>query len=200
MMSPSLSEVWGEVGRLYKEGVHYRSLGTQVLWVRDASGHLRKRFISGTNTLSQHVGGNAIDIAPLEQTTFHIRTIDEMVGLCDDLRARGYPVGRILWRGVRNHYPHHAHIEGAPPYTQAKLWSFYERGTDDMTVAELVEELQGALVAAGYDLGTYGPNGDGVDGDLGNKTRNALIDAFRGTPLADHSHKIVGTLKTGGLL
>lgn len=40
----------------------------------------------------------------------------------------------------------------------------------------LVKELQTNLVALGYDLGTYGDNGDGVDGKYGSKTFNAVRD------------------------
>lgn len=38
-----------------------------------------------------------------------------------------------------------------------------------------VSELQSALVALGYSLGTYGANKDGVDGDFGSKTQNAVM-------------------------
>lgn len=39
---------------------------------------------------------------------------------------------------------------------------------------EAVENLQRLLVAHGYDLGKYGPKGDGVDGEFGNDTEIAL--------------------------
>lgn len=39
-------------------------------------------------------------------------------------------------------------------------------------------ELQKMLKSKGYDLGTFGPNKDGVDGLMGPKTQNAL-DAFK---------------------
>lgn len=45
------------------------------------------------------------------------------------------------------------------------------------------EEVQAALVAAGYDLGTSGPNGDGVDGDYGGRTRQAVEDFQRDNDL-----------------
>ncbi len=37
-----------------------------------------------------------------------------------------------------------------------------------------VGTLQAMLVAEGYDLGNFGPHGDGVDGSAGNTTRNAF--------------------------
>lgn len=42
----------------------------------------------------------------------------------------------------------------------------------------VVEALQAVLVGKGYTLGTYGPNGDGVDGKFGNATQNA-VEAFQ---------------------
>ena len=39
-----------------------------------------------------------------------------------------------------------------------------------------VTELQTALVALGYDLGTYGTKKDGVDGDFGKKTQAAVSE------------------------
>lgn len=38
-----------------------------------------------------------------------------------------------------------------------------------------VEDAQGDLVALGYDLGPYGPAGDGVDGVWGSKSQEALL-------------------------
>jgi peptidoglycan hydrolase-like protein with peptidoglycan-binding domain len=38
-----------------------------------------------------------------------------------------------------------------------------------------VKEWQRYMVREGYDLGTSGPSGDGVDGDFGPKTYNATI-------------------------
>jgi hypothetical protein len=34
--------------------------------------------------------------------------------------------------------------------------------------------MQKELKAAGADLGTFGPNGDGIDGKIGNKTKEAM--------------------------
>jgi len=42
-----------------------------------------------------------------------------------------------------------------------------------------VAELQTALKTLGFDLGTYGPKKDGIDGDYGTKTRNAVSDLQR---------------------
>jgi len=45
---------------------------------------------------------------------------------------------------------------------------------------DLVEQLQKMLVALGYDLGDFGPNKDGVDGDFGERTQTA-VKSFQGT-------------------
>lgn len=39
-----------------------------------------------------------------------------------------------------------------------------------------IKDIQSALKKAGYDLGNFGPNKDGVDGELGTKTNNAIAD------------------------
>ena len=44
---------------------------------------------------------------------------------------------------------------------------------------EAVEQLQGALVTLGYNLGAYGPNGDGIDGKFGAATEKAVKDFQR---------------------
>ena len=45
-----------------------------------------------------------------------------------------------------------------------------------------IRDLQGRLVALGYDLGTSGLAGDGVDGLYGSKTRNAIMLAMTDGP------------------
>ncbi|MCD1294328.1 hypothetical protein CUJ83_04860 [Methanocella sp. CWC-04] len=41
---------------------------------------------------------------------------------------------------------------------------------------ELVEHVQHMLIALGYDLGDYGPDKNGVDGDFGDATEKAVKD------------------------
>ena len=45
---------------------------------------------------------------------------------------------------------------------------------DQSTLQIDPKDIQQALVDLDYDLGTYGPNGDGVDGDLGRLSLNAI--------------------------
>ena len=63
--------------------------------------------------------------------------------------------------------------------TKKTLDAFYNqfRKIDyDKVSEDQVTAMQTTLVDAGYNLGKYGPNGDGVDGKFGNKTRLAYLD------------------------
>ena len=166
VISPQLETAHRILTNHYQKNVDYKDLGAQVLWVW-RNGVLVKRTIAGTSTLSQHVGGNAWDVGPMSGSSQHLAVIDSMVQ-----RARLLGC-RVLWRGVRNHFPHHAHIEGVPKYSQAELAGFYDTEDEDMEVKALVEGLQRGMVEAGYDLGDFGPNDDGVDGDWGPATQAA---------------------------
>ena len=215
MLTTSLRLVDDTINRRFEEGVDYVDLGGQVKWVRRADGILVKRFIAGTSKLSQHVGGNAKDYGVGPAGPSAIDAIDAYV------RTSGLPVGRILWRGVRGHDGHHAHIEGWPELTQEQLWSFYdnEDETEEEEMREFVEFIQGILVELGYDLGKYGPNEDGIDGDPGPKTRAALMAALSGAeidlsqidlskyalaqhthPTPKHDHKVTVDSVTGGVV
>jgi hypothetical protein len=63
--------------------------------------------------------------------------------------------------------------------TQATLEAFYNQyqkiDYDEMSIKQ-VQGMQQILVDAGYDIGKYGPNKDGIDGKFGNKTRLAYLD------------------------
>lgn len=57
-------------------------------------------------------------------------------------------------------------------------------------VANAVDDVQAFLKAAGYDLGRFGPNGDGLDGDLGRTGILALLkfkadSGLPSTPIVD---------------
>ena len=72
--------------------------------------------------------------------------------------------------------------------------------TDPIPVNSEVIELQKKLKAAGYNLGNYGPNKDGIDGQMGNRTKLAQ-DAFNaGIPPSkvktpDPTKKVTGQVK-----
>ena len=75
------------------------------------------KLISGTNTPSQHCpgppspdGGNAFDwVVKRADGTVDIDATDKVVA---HLENNGYP--EVLWRGVANHFPNHAHTSGNP--------------------------------------------------------------------------------------
>lgn len=56
----------------------------------------------------------------------------------------------------------------------AKVYKLGERVISRGVEGADVAELQTALIKLGYDLGTYGVNRDGVDGDCGSKTVRAI--------------------------
>ena len=185
MISPQLTPAYDTLTAEFAG--QYKDLGDQVLWIW-RNGVLTKRYIAGTNILSQHVGGNAWDVAPLTQSTANIAKIDRMVVRAEALGCK------VLWRGVRNHFPHHAHIEGRPKYTQTQLHEFYEEDDD---VKELIAEIQHALIDCGYDLGDFTPLPGfppGCDGEMGAKTRAAMRQAWGqgGGKVPDHKHPQIG--------
>lgn len=75
------------------------------------------KLISGTRTPSQHCpgppapdGGNAMDwVVKRADGTVDIDATDKVVA---HLEANGFP--EVLWRGVANHFPNHAHTSGNP--------------------------------------------------------------------------------------
>lgn len=58
----------------------------------------------------------------------------------------------------------------------AKQYKLGDRTIKRGVEGDDVAELQTALVKLGYDLGTYGTNKDGVNGDCGSKTVQAIKD------------------------
>ena len=191
VISPQLVPVYDTLTTEFEEGRDYLDLGLQVLWVPDGRGGVKRRYIGMTSRLSQHVGGNAWDVAPFSQSLEHIGVIDRMARRARDLGAR------VLWRDVINHFPHHAHIEGMPAYSQPELEAFYDNEEDDVTTDELVGEIQAALINAGYSVGP-----SGADKIWGRNTRAAFnqmcVDAKASVSIdADHRHQIPTTTVTG---
>lgn len=150
-------------------------------------GVYNRRPIAGTSIWSQHSWGNAWDIRPPATDRYQVvsstrkNTLDKVYATLVKWRKEGRTfggkkIGTILWR-VRAHYDH-IHVEAAPKFTGTppvlNIWK------EDMAALQ-VEDLQRALVKAGYDIGTFGPKNDGVDGDYGPKTESALVDALRPT-------------------
>ena len=64
--------------------------------------------------------------------------------------------------------------------------------------AALVKNLQIILKKLGHELGNFGPNGDGIDGKFGNKTRTAVVE-FQGTHVDVNGNKLRVDGKVGKL-
>jgi len=73
-----------------------------------------------------------------------------------------------------------------PPATETTMhvYKLGDRTIQRGTKGEDVVELQTAFVRLGYDLGTFGANKDGIDGDCGSKTILAIKDFQRKNGLA----------------
>jgi hypothetical protein len=74
-----------------------------------------------------------------------------------------------------------------PPKAKKPVPASMTPTSDDVILMQ--KYLKGVLTGlanTGYDLGNYGPAGDGVDGDYGNKTKDA-VRAFQG----DHGNGLV---------
>lgn len=68
-------------------------------------------------------------------------------------------------------------IQTTPTVTEpAKEYKLGDRTIKRGVEGNDVAELQAALVKLGYNLGTYGTNKDGIDGDCGSKTVQAIKD------------------------
>ena len=150
----------------------------QFPWVVSL-GKWNRRYIAGTTIWSQHSWANAEDIADPADSYDSVR-LDQVAAWLRDHKARGTTfadgarVGTVLWKVPA----HHVHYERSPKQTgtpppRPPTIDYQEQNT--MTY----EEMQRALVDAGYDLGDYGPNGDGVDGKWGPKSHAALVQGLK---------------------
>jgi hypothetical protein len=140
------------------------------------------RYIAGTRTWSQHSWGNALDIFGT------VAEMDEIALFLESRKSAGLlPIGTILWR-VRDHYDH-IHVEGTPKMTGTPPGATEE---DDMT--ELIEMIQQSIVDVGFDIGSTGPAGNGVDGVLGPKTKAGWL-ALVQQATDPHSHNVTVTLE-----
>jgi len=94
---------------------------------------------------------------------------------------------------VRDHHGHHDICPGHKSDVCGFPFARVLRGIyDDPTIPDVWEPLwtneqrQRALVALGYDLGSFGPNGDGVDGDWGRKSDAVLRDFQRSRGMVEN--------------
>lgn len=144
-------------------------------------GKWNRRPIAGTNIWSQHSWANAEDIAD-PNDLYASPLLDEVAAWLRYHRkvgtvfGDGAKVGTVLWR-VRNHWDH-IHYERAPkqsgtPPLRPPLIDYQNEETMK------TEDVQRALVDAGFDLGDYGPNKDGVDGKWGPTSHAAFVKALK---------------------
>lgn len=69
------------------------------------------RHIAGSLSWSQHAWSNGLDFVVRNSTGHNdIEAMDHIVAAC---REEPY-IAQVLWRGVPNHYPGHAHLSGEP--------------------------------------------------------------------------------------
>lgn len=142
-------------------------------------GKWNRRYISGTTTWSQHAWANAEDIADgYYNDRYDSPYLDQVYAWLIDQKRKGTvfgdgaKIGTVLWKVPAHHdhihYERYPKLRGTPPLRPPTIdWE----NNNTMTY----EEMQRALVDAGYDLGDYGPNGDGVDGKWGPMSHAALV-------------------------
>jgi hypothetical protein len=73
--------------------------------------------------------------------------------------------------------------------------AFFGKGTPAKLDTSAIMKVQQFLKSKGYDLGTFGPNKDGVDGKLGGKTKTALKGYQRSKGLPETGIDDVATWK-----
>ena len=106
--------------------------------------------------------------------------------------------GRKLWAWLNKRL-------GLAPWALFGHYHFGKRNCPGTHLERLIEELrvedvkdlvpstivqwQQALVDLGYDLGEFGPNDDGVDGDWGRVSKRALVEFQRNSPVHNTGQK-----------
>jgi len=75
----------------------------------------------------------------------------------------------------------HKDVRGGTPCPGDPLYALVQSNFGGIPLATFltIEQLQQALVDAGYDLGSSGPNDDGVDGDYGPKSKAAFVKGLK---------------------
>lgn len=189
------------VGRSFQEGIDryvglenrswHAGLNQVMRWdgVRSTNSTKGARATIGIETVN--VGFARPDVPAgadwLQATTpngHHVRSIqpwtDEQLTMCvqvgKEILAR-WP--HIPWRH------HHGHHDLCPGYKEDVIGFPFARVLraiyDDPTIPDvwspflMPEQRQRALLLLGYDLGTWGPGGDGVDGAWGRLSDGALV-------------------------
>ena len=182
-------------------------------------GVYNRRPISGSSRWSDHSWGAAWDIRPPVGDKYQVvtgskwtpitrNTLDQVYKTLVAWKKQGRTfgphkekLGLILWR-VKDHY-NHIHVQyeprysdkyGVPPQTyEFAAWWAAKNGVD-MGAAMLVEDIQQALIDAGYDLGDWTPVGPGyspgADGVWGTTSKVKFAEALKNgdVSIPAHSH------------
>lgn len=161
------------------------ALGRQSLLAGDALGILNKKDL-GQN--AQNVINQGTNLKDITQLSGAIMGFDTPIKKTAELLGTGYyetkGLGKIHKLASQNkdyeqrkHGGEHDPEEGINtreyniPYLGKNLYSSKDQ----------VKEVQRALKDAGFDIGTFGDNKDGVDGILGDTTRKAYTDYVNST-------------------
>lgn len=108
---------------------------------------------------------------------------------CDDIPAELFgAVGHLSTGDV---WPHAAFGKAACPGedTEQLLLLMRETAGDAVRAQRSTSDWQRALVERGYDLGAWGPAGDGVDGDWGSASKEALLAFQRAAGLPETAER-----------
>lgn len=151
------------------------------------------RNVAGTATTSLHGEGRALDYGMPMTNGRGSRLGHEFV---EKLRANARRLGiqaiiydRQIWsarspngRAFTGRHPHYDHLHIELTWNSGRNLNLTTLravlGTGE-NVEALVRNIQKGLVDAGYDLGKWGPNNDGVDGRWGNDTQAGFTQAMR---------------------
>ena len=127
----------------------------------------RLREYEKNNLKKQQEGGDVISQQGWDYTREGDKYLTRKTGTQDWIEAQGKPLQAIK-QSIYQEAPAVTPVVNQPTTTTVQPVS----GNQE------VLEIQKKLKDAGYDLGTYGPNKDGVDGVMGNRTKLAY-DAYK---------------------
>ena len=156
-----------------------------VLIRESGSGTYNCRYISGTSVWSLHAYGLALDINPKANPYRKPLTTEFSTAFITDVLGIATNSGSYCFRWGGNWTtPDAMHFQIAVSKTD--LASGIRGGIPHIDIGGLmsmkIEDVQKALIEAGYDLGGFPPVSDeyppGADGDWGDKSHAALVDAF----------------------
>jgi len=107
------------------------------------------------------------------------------IGNGEVVEARGHAYGVVLTKLKNRKWTDYAiprglyeGVDTMPVFSE--IPPTLRKGDKDKALIPYIKSVQTILKGLGYDLGAYGPNKDGIDGDFGAKTE-AAVKAFQGS-------------------